>query len=230
MFDLPPIEPVAEIGVHHVQYEDLDSDTGELLRLGLKFDDLSIYLFGGKDDQEHRIKGQGVAQNNATSYGLGLGYNFHPKFKVFLEGGLVDNDATPYGASTNEMIRNQLWTDHSYDNRYRPGARPWHDNLTDSPTWKYTDIYGSQMTTEYDYTMDDGYLYRIGMSWNVFEHLAVSASYRISGADVTIDMWDVSPGLIPERHAQGEPDCGCWWQNKDEMEFNGWEIGVLLTW
>ena len=212
------VEPMFEIGYYNIQYdEDMRNSTGEVLRLGLK--DFPVYLWGQQESNTPTMSGQKFGDADLTMYGIGVKHEFG-KVRVFGEFGRNDVSFTSAGRVAEEMTLTTFYQQHDYEGRYKPGQQ-W-----DSPD--YVGPARGPFTTEYSYEIDDGWIGRLGLSWQVFEHFSMYGSYRWATVGETLGMWDVGPGVPPKSEHGGT--CACWWKNNDTRDLSGAEFGVMLTW
>lgn len=222
------IEPLIELGVYGVQFdEDIQQDTGEVLKLGIVWNDTPLYLWATSESPELRFKGQMMGQAKLDTIGFGVGHQFD-KFRIFLEAGMTGVDLEPENHVVREMAMTQLHQNHDYPGRYKPGQQWWRNDVIIPDQWdvEVGDVFGY----EANYEVDDTYTGRIGISFEPIRFVQITGAWRWSVADTSLEIWDVGVG-IPDKNSIGDDvKCSCWWLEQDTVEFSGWELGISVKW
>jgi len=199
-----------EIGGYTASYE--GSTFGTQLKIGNE--KWPVYVWAGYEGLETRILGQGVSDVDILSVGIGAEHKWG-EFSVFINAGYAMMDYSVKQGIVDEIVYTQLVNHHNTgDERPVPAA---------DPTRPYG--YGGQDTKYHpddartSYEIDDEFIGRIGIGYQVFKHVKLTASYRYLTPKETIKLWDV------KQVERG----GGWWQESNERDLSAWEIGIYAT-
>ena len=184
------------------------------LQLKVGNDNWPVYGWAGYEGLETRMLGQGVA--DIEMYTVGIGAEHHwDEFSVFIEGGYAFMDYYGKQNIIDEVVYTHLVTNHNVsETRPVPAA---------DPTRPYG--YGDQDpkyhpdNTRSSYDIEDEFIGRIGVGYQISKHLKMTASYRFLTPRERIMISDT------EQVARG----GGWWQESYARDLSSWEMGFFLT-
>jgi hypothetical protein len=188
---------------------DSKSDTEWALKFGL--DEFPVYFFAGYEEPNTYMLGQNIATNEIMSIGLGAKHNFSDKLRGFIEVGYADVDNNYYEETLQEVAYSYLIGRHASVGTNHLGE----------PTDRKVPVAGGPYD-DYDvnYELDNGWISRIGVGYNLHHNLMVTASYKWMVLDEYISLKDP---VIEKGGAGG------WWEESNTRDFNAFEIGLFLT-
>lgn len=193
-----------ELGVVGSVYDDrADNAAG----VQLKVDNTNWPLYGwiGYEQTTLKLAGYDVAPDS-NMFGVGLGVSQDiGKFDVFIEAGwgFVDENVNFNGMVNG--VYGQLEADHGPS----PSPRPTADN-----------------NVHVDYSIDDSFVGRIGIGYQPFRHFKVTAAYRYFKPTEFYNIWQDDPGFAPGTYSA---DRRGWWQEKNNVDLNAFELGLFYT-
>jgi hypothetical protein len=186
----------AEIGATSV-----DSKLGAQFRIGSTRQ--PVYLWGSWNNQDLKMLGQSLAE--ADVYGVGIGVEKKwDDVSGFIEVGYGMVEEEVNEGIRQEIVYTQLLLNHNVANRPIPVT-------VDRP-------YGTD-TYETSYEIDDGYMARVGVGYQINKYVKVTAAYRMFYAEESYDLYDA------ERRAAGKG----YWTERDDRNLDAFEIGLYVT-
>ena len=195
---------ILELGfLNNTFKDDAKDEIGYKFRVGYE----NVYLWGSEEEHEIRLLGQGIANTTVTGVGLGINHNWD-EFYVFVEGGWGFVDLRPYDQKQfSEVNYTYLVGRHAVGNRRIPL------DCADSG------CYGTD-SFQTEYSLDDAFMTRIGVDYQVINHVKISASYRWMQAEEYIAIYD------QDRYDNNTGH----WEDQKTRNMSAVEIGILFTW
>lgn len=190
------------LGVMLSTYSDSRTDVIYKAEIGYK----NAYLWGGYEEPDIRFDGNLVANTHQNSFGIGFRHEIQ-KFTLYIEAGYTMIDKKLAGDSTHEMVYTELVKNHYVEGRRVPVSCK--DNYC-----------GGSNKGDYNssYDIDDAWVGRIGVRYEVMPHVEVSASYKAMKADQEYAIWDDDSNY---------PVAGYWREDKP-FDFSSFEVGFLV--
>jgi len=90
-----------------------------------------------------------------------------------------------------------------------------HTTLNNNHGWR-----GARYFREHSYDLKNNYGFQLGASVEVLRHTELYVQHRFLKVGEEIDAW------TGERHDWDEPDCGCWWQERNQLDLGQTVLGV----
>ena len=173
------------------------SDADWNLRATLGHTDLPVYAVAGYDTPRVKMLGQPLAETDMLSLGLGVKRELVSGFTIFTEVGYtwlnLDVNREPYDVQR-EIIYTQLLLNHDVAGRPVPtGPR------------------GYQTT----YEADDAIFWRLGLRYDLYEHVSLTAAYRALYTDTQYSL----------RSGDWEDGDG-YWREDETYNLSSFEVGV----
>lgn len=204
------LNPRLEAGVTYGVYKD-DTRNGNVFASDQSYNGFSglqvragvqewpVYAVFGYEEFAPSMLGQDVGDIEGLSVGLGVSQEIHG-IEIFLEAGYSFLDLNAgFDSTTEEFTYTRLVGNH---NVY---ARP-------VPVTPYD--------YEYEYSVEDAPFFRVGLGYQVFDHLKVSMAYRWLKPDEHIAIWDTY------RRAN---DLG-YWREDTTVDYSALEFTVWVNW
>jgi hypothetical protein len=193
-------EPLVEIGAGQAIYSDNDSSTDWTLQGRVGHKAFPLYLTAGWDQPKVKVLGQPIADTNIYTFGLGTWYEVG-SVSLFVESGLALVDPEIDSGVQQEVVYTYLVGRHNVEGRPVP-----------------VDVVNGNEGYTSSYEVDDAPFLRIGAQWQVFEHVAVSASYRFLEADTEMFIkrsgWEEGKG---------------YWREDNTANFGAAEVVLWVT-
>ena len=189
---------LAEIGVgNSIQTDnDVEGDTTFVFKAGWK--PFPIYLaYSSADDIDVSDLGQGVGKIEAKTYGLGARFE-HKTLSAFTEFSYADLDWQRY-PSSHEVAYTGLVGRHAVEGRPSPVA------------CGYDACYDSTYSID-----DNAWGITVGLGWQIWKHLKVTASYTWMEADKHISIQE-----------EGNP---LRWEENGRQDLGSANMTILATW
>jgi hypothetical protein len=178
-----------------VSHEDWVPEIAYMISVG--HEDWPVYAVAHYETLTPSILGQSMAEVDALSLGLGARKKWDD-FSFFAETGVALLDVSNYDVVVNEISYTQLVGNHYVGERRIPGlGDSYHDHSS-------------------SYELDDGLFFRVGVGYDLTDHLTVTAAYRALLVDQELQVWD------EERRARG----GGYWREDTTKDFNSVQVGV----
>jgi hypothetical protein len=197
------------VGKVYSQYSDTaKSDAEWALKVGL--DEFPVYIFAGYEEPGSSVLGQDLGANEIVSVGLGARFQWKPNVRVFIEFGYASVDHKAYPETVDEVAYSYLVKQHAAVGQNANG------DWTSRRIPVSGNAYGEYDT---EYSLDDGFLGRIGVGYNLHNNIMVTASYKVLVIDEYIALKD----------QEVIQDTGGWWEEHNTRDFNAFEIGLFLT-
>jgi hypothetical protein len=191
-------EPLAEVGIGQSVYsDDSGDDFHYTVKLGEK--DFPVYLVGGYEQPVIRMTGQRIAETDVWSVGVGARKSFND-FYVFAEAGLAYIEEDTYDTTVHEAAYTDLVGTHAVGGRVIP---------VDNPYRGY----------EASYEAKNGPFWELGVGYQLWDHVALTASYRGLVVDQHYAIWD------QERRDNG----GGWWEETNSLDLSSFKATILVT-
>ena len=154
----------------------------------------NIYAWGSYESPRYSILGQPMSNFEIIGYGLGVKKSWG-KTSVFLEYGIFDPSVDPNPIVRHEVVNRSLINDF--------GTPP-------------------LVFRESSYDLKKDYGGRIGVGYELTNHLKATFAYRYFNAPEEMDAW------TGQRHIIGETDCVCWWQERGTLDLSSVEFGLSI--
>ena len=155
-----------------------------------------VYAWASYEDQTTRILGQGLSDIGIISAGVGVARDFG-KFSVFGEVGYAVLDSTDKDTIRDEIIYTTLVNNH--------GVRPIPSGDPERDPKAHT-----------SYSLDNGWVGRLGVSYALTEALSTSLAYRVLSVSEHYELWD------EDNRAAGKG----WWQESHGRDLSAFEFGI----
>ena len=203
MFEALLASLMFEVGASVDFYEEsLPEDYSIHLKLGKK--DFPVYMWGSYSEPEAGLLGQRFSKLKTSGIGLGAKKDFDD-ISVFLELGYAINDPETVKIGVQqEVVYTYLVGRHNVYNRPVP-----------------LDLIGpyDQRSYETSHEVDDAFMGRIGIGYQVFDHLKVTGAYKYHTPNTKYQIWD-----------QARRDAGGgWWQESGQTNLNSFEFAILYS-
>jgi hypothetical protein len=160
-------------------------------------EDWPVYATAQYETVGDYMLGQNMAEVDILSLGLGARKKWND-FSFFAETGVALLDVTNSDVVVNEISYTQLVGNHAVGERKIPAlGDSYHDHSS-------------------SYTLEDGMFFRVGVGYDLTDHLSVTAAYRALVVDQELAVWDT------ERRARN----GGYWREDTTKDFNSVQVGV----
>ena len=198
-------EPMVEVGVYTSFYEPTevrtDSPVGFVVRGGLK--EFPVYLWGSFDDNESGFLGQPFSKNEVMAFGFGARKTWGDFWGV-VELGYASIDSSTHLKIQQEVVYTQIVQNHNVYQRPVP-----------------VDLTGpydqESYTTEYE--LDDDFVAKVGVGYDLSEHWSVTATYRFLRPETYYNIIDTD--------WQERTGSDGYWEEHTTTNLDAFEIGVL---
>ena len=162
-----------------------------------------VYLWGLYEGPTAKILGQPMGDMDLFSVGVGTSLKVSRAVRVFIETGYVFTDIELNDNVVDEV--NYTWLVSRHDaggNRNVPVPCAYNPGCYD-----------------YQYSVDDGVVARVGVRWELSPNVAVTGSYKFTYLDqeMTIKRPEFEDG-------QG------YWREDETLDLSAFEVGVWYTW
>jgi len=173
-----------------------------------------VYGWVGYEPTELRVLGQGVGDADMVTAGIGASHSWGD-FSVFIDFGYAMLDLAVKQNIVDEIVYTDLVNNHNAtDSRPIPAADPTRPHGFGGQDLRY---HPDDARTSYD--IDNGFLGRVGVGFQVHEHIKLTASYRYLTPKEHLELWDI------HRRAN---DGGYWVENR-EKDLSAFEMGIIIT-
>jgi len=159
------------------------------------------YLVASYEGPDVKILGQPMGSMDIFTVGLGAPHEVSEGFSLYIEGGWAFIDLAKNDAIVQEVAYTWLVGRHGVE----------------GPVIPVDFCYKHCFSSSYD--VDDGFTARIGGTWDITEHWAISGSYKWTYLDQEITIFD------PEKRANG----GGYWREDETLDLSSVEIGVMYN-
>lgn len=164
----------------------------------------NVYVWGSYQEQDIRMLGQGMGESSLLGVGLGVTESWGD-WSVFLEGGWGMIDYTPDHQVVDEVSYTHLLNRHRNDGRTVPFKQCYN---------------ASDCNREYVNEYEDAFIGRIGVAYELMDHISLTVGYRFMRAPQYIAAWDI------DRKANG----GGYWEERINHDLSAVELGVGVKW
>jgi hypothetical protein len=197
------------VGKVYSQYSDTAKSEHEwAIKVGL--DEFPVYIFAGYEEPGSSVLGQDLGANEIVSVGLGARFHLVENVRVFIEFGYASVDHTSNPEIVDEVAYSYLVKQHAAVGQNARGQ--WTSRRVPVSGGPYDDY-------DTEYSLDDGFLGRIGVGYNLHNNIMVTASYKVLVVDEYIALKD----------QEVIQNTGGWWEEHNTRDFNAFEIGLFLT-
>jgi opacity protein-like surface antigen len=205
------IDPRVEVGGQALIYSDdsdAESNWGGKIVLGDKR--FPVYFWGSIDNPEGNILAQEIASLEVMGAGLGFDYKIDKEISIFIEAGYGQVSSSIDKPILDEMVYTYIvngWTPEELEASNIACA--YNSPTNDKECYKgAADIKGAPMA-------------RIGIAYQAWEHVKVTAGYRYMRSDVDLTMTD---------DGNRSNNTGASYTETAEFNLDAFEIGVMFTW
>lgn len=190
------------VALGYSQYTGNEAPTAEpSFRVQVGSQEKPYYAFGGYESFTPRLLGQGVADVDLFTVGVGARKTLGDFFGFFEIGyGVVDED--PKMTIQQEVVHTALVQRHATSNT--------------PPPVNYTQPYCLDCY-ETSYELDGGLLGEVGIGYRATDQLSLTGSYRAFYVDEHMELWD------EENRANG----GGWWQETRSRDLSSVVLRVV---
>ena len=199
-------EPMLELSVVHQTYDGegdvrKDSPVGFQVRGGLK--EWPVYLWGSMDNNETGFLGQPFSKNDVLAFGLGARKSIGD-FWVFGELGYASVDSSTHLKIQQEVVYTEIVRNHNVYQRPVP-----------------VDLTGpyDQVSYTTEYTIDDDYMARVGLGWDLGDHFGVTLAYRFFRPETYYNIIDTD--------WQERTGSEGYWEENSTTNLDTFELGIL---
>ena len=187
------------VALGYSQYTGDEAPTAEpSFRVQVGSQEKPYYAFGGFESFTPRLLGQGVADVDLFSVGVGARKS-HGDFFGFLELGYGVVDEDPNMLIQQEVVHTALVQRHATPNT--------------PPPVRYTQPYCLDCYRT-SYELDGGLFGELGVGYQHTENVSLTASYRAFYVDEHMELWD------EENRANG----GGWWQETRSRDLSSFQL------
>ena len=156
-----------------------------------------IYGWASYEDQTVRLLGQGVAESDIYSFGVGFKHEIK-RFFGFIEAGYAITSDTDNDTIRDEIVYTTLVRNHHVKGRPVPAGDP-----------------GCDPDARTSYELGNGFIGRVGVGYSI-KALKVTAAYRFMSVDEHYELW-----------SQTNRDAGKgWWQESRGRDLSAFELGL----
>jgi len=181
-----------------------DIATTAVFQFSVGTHDQGGYLWTSYEELEVRMLDQPIADTNMYSFGVGFQHEFENELTLFMEAGWAVMDDSIRPNIRDEVVYTKLVKTHAVEGRVIPADPPEFDN--DSFT---------------SYELEDAFIGRVGLRYQIYNHIAMSVGYRMLTAKEHYELWDQSQRFGPYKLG--------WWQETTGRDLSAWEVGFVLN-
>lgn len=179
---------------------DYEEDYG--VHVKVQHETFPVYGWASYQQGEFFILGQGVADTQAPSVGLGVTRDITPRLSVFAETGMAFNKLSNDKPIVQETAYTYLVGRHEVENRPVP------------VTVNYPYDQESYDTT---YAVDNAFVAKLGLNFQISDSWSTSVAYRYSVANTLIEIFDF-----------GAKEAGLgWWMEEATTDTSAVEVQFL---
>lgn len=189
--------PLVELGVGQSIYSDNDSHTDWNYQLRFGMEELPVYGTVGYDSPRYKLLGQPLADTDLLSVGLGARKSWGDIL------GYVETGWTFVDTSVNALVQEEIV----------------YTNLVGRHAVRGVILPVTPGDYETSWEADDALFLRVGVQYQLMEHLAVGASYRFLQVDTEMKLYD-----------QDNYDRGLgYWREDNTVDFGAAEVNLVFT-
>jgi opacity protein-like surface antigen len=205
--DLTALTLSLALGYNTYTGEDVRVDSPAAFAVRVGHEELPVYLWGSYDNNETGFLGQPFANNDVMGFGIGAKHWVANRLYIFGEIGYASVDTSTRLRIQQEVVYTEIVRNHNVYQRPVP-----------------VDLTGpydqASYTTEYE--IDDGYMTRVGLGWELNDNLGVSVAYRYFRPDTYYNIVDTD--------WQERTGSDGYWEENSTTNLDAFEIGVQWTW